>query len=113
MFGYNVQDWSQNNGMGEELIPGATNRPLYAQPTYSNHGLQQAGFLARRRTASRGVVLPDAVDRAQAGYTGMYVGNIRRAATSVNYACRTWAIARVGTQDLIVNGVDVGVEFVY
>ena len=35
MFGYNIQNWSQENGIGAELVPGATNRLLYAQPTYS------------------------------------------------------------------------------
>src|SRR5262249_49596162 len=39
MFGYNTQNWSQENGIGFELVPGATNRLLYAQPTYSQHGL--------------------------------------------------------------------------
>ena len=41
VIGANDGDLRQNNGIGAELVPGATNRLLYAQPTYSEH---QAAF---------------------------------------------------------------------
>jgi hypothetical protein len=43
----------------------------------------------------------------------MFVGNIRRAATSVHYKLPDFGYRDSGTQDLLVNGLDLGVEFVY
>ncbi len=113
LFGYNTQNWSQENGIGAELVPGATNRLLYAQPTYSTHGLQKRDFspVAELRLESA-YYLTQAV-ALKVGYTGMYVGNIRRAATSVKYYLPDMGYRESGTQNLITNGVDVGVEFVY
>jgi hypothetical protein len=113
MFGYNTQNWNQENGIGAELVPGATNRLLYAQPTYSTHGLQKRDFspVAELRLESA-YYLTQAV-ALKVGYTGMYVGNIRRAATSVRYFLPDMGFRDSGTQNLITNGVDVGIEFVY
>ena len=37
-FGYNIQDWSQSNGIGQELIPGATQSSLVrAADVYASH----------------------------------------------------------------------------
>ena len=44
MFGYNVADWDQIGLMGEGLIPGALNQPLYARPTAFSHGLREQEF---------------------------------------------------------------------
>ena len=44
MFGYNIADWDQIGLMGEDLIPGALNRPLYARPTAFSHGLREQEF---------------------------------------------------------------------
>jgi hypothetical protein len=49
----------------------------------------------------------------KAGYTGMFVGNIRRAAPSVLYSLPDMGYLDAGTQDLLINGFDFGVEFVY
>jgi Putative beta barrel porin-7 (BBP7) len=113
LFGYNTQNWHQENGIGAELVPGATNRLLYAQPTYSTHGLQKRDFspVAELRLESA-YYLTQAV-ALKVGYTGMYVGNIRRAATSVKYFLPDMGYRDSGTQNLISNGVDVGIEFVY
>ena len=113
MFGYNTQDWNQENGIGADLVPGATNRLLYAQPTYSTHGLQKRDFspVAELRLESAYYLTQNVA--LKVGYTGMYVGNIRRAATSVKYFLPDMGFRDSGTQNLITNGVDVGVEFVY
>ena len=47
------------------------------------------------------------------GYTGMYVGNISVRRRPCDTTCRTWATAIPATQNLISNGVDFGIEFVY
>jgi hypothetical protein len=41
------------------------------------------------------------------------VGGIRRAAPSVRYALPAFGYNDAGTQDLLVNGFDLGVEFIY
>jgi Putative beta barrel porin-7 (BBP7) len=113
LFGYNIQDWDQINGIGEELIPGATNRLLFGQPTYSTYGLQRHAF------SPVGELRVDAayyVTQSVAltfGYTGMYVGHVRRAAPSVRYYLPDMGYREAGTQDLLVNGFNFGVEFVH
>jgi hypothetical protein len=111
MFGYNTQDWSQNGRIGDSLIPGAQNRLLYARTTQFNHGLQQQEFspVAELRVetsykVSKSVAL-------KAGYTGAFVGNIRRAATSVHYNLPDMGYLEAGTQDFLINGVNFGIEF--
>lgn len=111
LFGYNVQDWRQVNGLGTEFIPGATNRPLYAQPTYSSHGLALQDFspVAELRVEmayrfSQSVALT-------AAYNGMFVGNVRRAAKSVRYSLPDMGFLDSGTQDVVINGLSFGVEF--
>jgi hypothetical protein len=114
LFGYNVADWSQFGLMGEELIPGALNRPLFARPTAFSHGLQENEFspVAELRVQSsyhltRSFAL-------KLGLTSTYVGNIHRAAPSVHYRLPEMGYNDdAGTQTILINGVDFGVEFVY
>jgi hypothetical protein len=113
MFGYNVQDWNQINGIGEELVPGATNRLLYAQPTYSAHGLQQEDFSPVGELRVDAAYYLTQSWALRFGYTGQFVGNIRRAATSVRYFLPDMGYREAGTQDFLVNGFNFGVEFVH
>jgi hypothetical protein len=114
MFGYNVADWSQFGLMGRDLIPSATNRPLYARPTAFSHGLQEQEFspVAELRVQSsyhltRSFAL-------KLGFTSTYVGAIHRAAPSVYYRLPDMGYNDdAGTQTLLINGVDFGAEFIY
>ena len=113
MFGYNTQDFDQIGLVGEELIPGALNRPLYARPTAFTHGRQERDFspvaelrLQAKYSFTRSFGL-------NVGYTGMFIGNIRRAASSVHYKLPDMGFLDSGTQDMLVNGFDLGVEFVH
>lgn len=111
MFGYNTADWDQTGLMGENLIPGAVNRLLYARPTAFSHGLQEQEFAPvgeLRFQASYQVTKSFAI---KAGYTGMYMGGIKRAATSVRYRLPDMGYANSGTQDFLSNGLDLGIEF--
>jgi hypothetical protein len=113
MFGFNVADWHQVGLMGEELIPGAVNRPLYARPTAFGRELVEEQFSPvgeLRLQASYHVTKAAAL---KFGYTGSYVGNIRRAAPSVRYFLPDMGYVDTGGEDLIMNGFDLGVEFVY
>jgi hypothetical protein len=114
MFGYNTADWDQFGLMGEGLVPGALNQPLYARPTAFSHGISEREFspVAEMRLRARYHIT--SAFSVTAGYTGMFVGNIRRAAPSVLYALPAFGYNHeAGTQDLFVNGLDLGVEFVH
>lgn len=113
LFGYNTQNWDQENGIGFELVPGATNRLLYAQPTYSKHGLSFGQFSPVGELRLEAAYYVTQAFALKAGYTGMYVGNIKRAATSVRYYLPDMGYRNSGNQELISNGVDLGIEFVY
>jgi hypothetical protein len=113
MFGYNVMDWRQENAIGAELVPGATNRLLYAQPTYSYHGLSFDDFSPVGELRLESAYYLTKALALKLGYTGTYVGNIKRASTSVRYYLPDMGYRDSGKQDLISNGVDMGIEFIY
>jgi hypothetical protein len=72
----------------------------------------KATFEAVRRSAMRletAYYLTQAF-ALKAGYTGMYVGNIKRAATSVKYYLPDMGYRNSGNQELISNGVDLGID---
>ncbi len=113
MFGYNVANWNQVGLMGEELIPGALNRPLYARPTAFAHGLREQEFAPvgeLRVKASYHFTKSFALNF---GYTGSVISNIRRAAPSVRYALPDFGYVDAGSQTMLTNGFDLGVEFVH
>ncbi len=113
MFGYNVQDWSQTASMGSGLIPSGTNSLLYGRPTYTVQGRQKEEFSPvgeLRVEASYHLTKAFAL---KAGYDGMYVGNVSRAAQSVRYYLPMMGFKDGGTQNLVVNGFHVGLEFVH
>jgi Putative beta barrel porin-7 (BBP7) len=113
VLGYNAQNWRQENGIGTQFIPGALNRPLYAQPTYSQHGLVKEDFSTVGELRLEAAYFVTQAIALKAGYTGMYVGNVRRASTSVKYALPDMGFRDSGTQNLISNGFDLGIDFVY
>ena len=49
----------------------------------------------------------------KAGYTGSFAGNIRRAATSVLYRLPDMGFVDTGGEDFLINGFDLGVEFIH
>jgi Putative beta barrel porin-7 (BBP7) len=112
-FGYNVENFRQADGMGEELIPGALNRPLFLQPTFSHYSLMKDDFspLGELRVETSYYLTQNF--SLKLGYNGMYVGNVRRAADSVRYFLPDMGFQDRGTQNLLVNGVNFGVEFVH
>jgi len=113
MAGYNIANWNQVGLMGADSIPGALNRLLYMRPTALNKGLQADEFAPvgeLRVAASYHVTSAFALHM---GYTGSVIGGIKRAATSVKYSLPEMGYVDRGTQELLINGVDFGVEFVH
>ena len=113
MFGYNVQDWAQTAAMGSGLIPGAVNSTLYGRPTWSEHGLRKEQFSPVGELRVEAAYHLTKAFALKLGYDGMYVGGVRRAAQSVHYYLPTMGFKDAGTQNLVVNGFHLGVEFVH
>ncbi|MEX0641585.1 MAG: BBP7 family outer membrane beta-barrel protein, partial [Pirellulales bacterium] len=113
LFGYNIANWDQVGLMGEELIPGALNRPLYARPTAFSHGLREQEFAPVGELRVKASYHFTSAFALNFGYTGSFVGNIRRAAPSVRYALPDMGYVNTGGENLLINGFDLGVEFVH
>jgi hypothetical protein len=113
MFGYNVADWDQIGLTGFGLVPGALNQPLYARPTAFSHGLREQEFspVAELRVQASYHIWKAAA--LKFGYTGSYIGNIRRAAPSVRYRLPDMGYVRTDGEDFLINGFDLGIELVY
>jgi hypothetical protein len=99
--------------MGEELIPGALNRPLYARPTAFSNGLREQEFspVGELRVQASYHIWKGAA--LKFGYTGAYLGNIRRAAPSVRYRLPDMGYIDTGGEEFLINGFDLGAEFIY
>ena len=113
LFGYNVQNWEQTYALGEDLIPGEHNHPLYFTPTWGTHGRQYQDFspvaemrvqLSYQLTTGLAVKL---------GYNALFVDNIRRAAQHVRYNLPDMGFVDGGTSEIFINGVNMGFEAVY
>jgi hypothetical protein len=113
MFGYNIANWDQIGLMGEELIPGALNRPLYARPTAFSHGLREQEFAPVGELRVHASYHFTRAFALKFGYTGSYLGNIRRAAPSVRYSLPDMGYVDTGGENILINGFDLGVEFVH
>jgi hypothetical protein len=112
-FGYNVENWRQQDGIGEELIPGALNRPLFLQPTFSHYSLFKNDFSPMGELRVEATYYLTQNFSLKLGYNGMYVGNVRRAADSIRYFLPDMGFEDRGTQNLLVNGASFGIEFVH
>lgn len=113
LLGYNTQDWTQYGVIGSDLIPGGLNEPLYGRPTYFSYGLQKRSFCPVAELRVETAYHLTKAFALKAGYTGMFVGNIRRAAPSVRYYLPEMGYQNAGTQQLVINGLQFGVEFVH
>ncbi len=113
LFGYNIANWDQEGLMGEELIPGALNRPLFARPTYFAHGLREQEFSPVGELRVKAKYQLTQAFSLNFGYTGSAMANIRRAAPSVKYALPDMGYVDAGTQTMLSNGFDMGIEFVH
>jgi hypothetical protein len=99
--------------MGADSIPGGLNRLLYMRATQLNRGLQVQEFAPvgeLRVGASYHVTSGFALN---IGYTGSAISGIKRAPSSVKYALPDMGYVDNGTQTMLTNGVDFGVEFVH
>ena len=109
MLGYNRTDVDQQGVFGEELIPGALNRPVVARTTASTDGAVFDEFSpVGELRAMLKYRLAESVS-LQVGYTAKYVGNVHR-----SYATTAWNAPEFGlndiTDEIFTNGLSFGVE---
>lgn len=107
--GYNVVDVDQSGIFGEELIPGALNRPSTGRTTTSQDGIRYDEFspIGELRAQLRYRVA-DSIT-LQAGYTAKYVGNIHRGGDSTAWNAPDFGI-HDHTSDIFTNGLNFGIE---
>jgi hypothetical protein len=99
------------SSIGQDLMPGQYNRPLYAQPTSSVDNVDDefATILSvMRLQASR--VLNENVS-IHLGCSGNYVGDVRYATDSLNLQLPRPVITDSATQDLFITTVYTSLEF--
>jgi len=113
LLGYNIGDLSQENGIGELLAPGALNRPLLLQPTYSTYGRQENTFspvVEFRADVKYQLTRSMAL---QMGYTALFIDNISRASQLVEYNLPNMGLGQGGEQEVFINGLNFGIEMRY
>ncbi|MEN1679006.1 MAG: BBP7 family outer membrane beta-barrel protein [Planctomycetota bacterium] len=112
LLAYNLQRHEQDNLLGEDLAPGALNRPLLLQPTTTNYGQQVDSFSPHvefradmRYSLTRNVAF-------KLGYTAQFTDSITRAAPLVRYRLPDMGFRDTASgQNIFINGVNFGVEF--
>jgi hypothetical protein len=115
LLGYNIQDFEQTASLGQSLVPGQYNRPLWFPATYSVHGKQENEFspVAEMRVQAS-YQLTSAV-ALRLGYNLIFVDNISRSSAQVRYELPRMGFReeQVGRQEILINGVNFGFEAVY
>lgn len=115
LFGYNIQNFDQTASLGQDLIPGQLNRPLYFSPTYSVHGKQENFFSPTAEMRVQASYQLTTAFALRLGYTAVFVDNISRATNQVRYELPRMGFndGTAGKQEIFINGVNFGVDVVY
>lgn len=107
--GYNIVDVDQYGIFGEELVPGALNRPVVARTTTSQDGERFNEFSPLGEIRAQVQYRIAESISLQAGYTAKYVGNIHRGSTATAWNAPDFGV-RNETGDLFTNGLNIGIE---
>ncbi len=113
MLGWNISNWKQHGGIGLNLVRGHYNQPLYLNPTTFEHG-QSRGDLSP--LAELRVDASYRISKAVAlrlGWSGFYVGNIRRAHSGVKYYLPMMGFKEGNREATLVHGANFGFEVNY
>ena len=115
MLAYNVVDKGLNGIFGEELIPGAVNRPILGRTTTTVVGDRDDDFspvielrLEARYKITRALAF-------KVGYTGKFIDNIQRASRALGYTAPNFSFTSADQtkSDIFINGVNGGFELRY
>lgn len=106
---YNIVDHRQNGIFGEELIPGALNRPINGRTYTSVDSKHEDDFspMAELRAEARYKITKALA--VTVGYKAKFIDNIQRSSDAVVYS-NEWGI-NSKKSDVFINGVTFGVEF--
>ncbi|NOY40937.1 MAG: BBP7 family outer membrane beta-barrel protein [Planctomycetes bacterium] len=114
LFGYNAANLSQTAALGQDLVPGQLNKPLYFPPTYANHGKLEKEFSPVIEVRLQTSFQVTGAIALKLGYTATFIDNIRRASQQVKYELPNMGFRDgAGTQDIFINGVNFGFDVVY
>src|SRR5690606_30918848 len=114
MLGYNIQNWEQVGFIGEDLLPGRANHPLYARAKSFSYGRSEDALspVAELRT-NLSYNVTDSI-ALKLGYTGTFANNISRAGNHVDYAFydqgKVMGFRDAGNEQIMVNSVNFGIE---
>jgi hypothetical protein len=110
--GYNIQDMTQEGGIGQNLRPGGVNSLLYGQPTYFAYGRQANFFSPLAEMRVEGSYQVTSSFALKLGYTAMFTDNITRASQITRYRLPDMGFRedQIGKQTIFMNGVDFGLE---
>ena len=113
LFGYNITDMKQWGAIGEDLMPGALNRLVHAQPTAFSYGQREDHFSPMAELRVEGSYQITSALALKLGYTGIFADNITRASQIVTYRLPDMGMSDGGNEEVFINGVDFGFEAVY
>lgn len=114
LFGYNINDLDQVGAIGEDLVPGALNRPASAQPHAVSYGRQENFFSPVAEMRAECSYQFTSSIALRLGYTATFVDNITRASQTVNWFLPDLGIRdNAGQQDIFINGADFGFDVIY
>lgn len=112
LFAYNVQNFEQNTMLGQGLVPGQYNKPIYFATTVADHGKQENDFSP---TTELRADLNYQLTRSVAlriGYTALFIDNVSRAASQVRYELPRMGFRddQAGKQEVFMNGANFGFD---
>lgn len=113
LLGANIQDTDQVGGIGEDLAPGAVNRPVAAQPTFVSYSRRDDNFSPVIEFRAESSYQLTSAIALKLGYTAMFIDNITRSAHTVRWYLPDLGLLEGGEQDIFINGAHVGVEVVH
>ena len=110
MFGVNIQDQDQIGAIGQDLVPGALNRPANAQPHAVRYGRHKETFspLIEFRAESSYQITNSIA--AKLGYNATFIDNITRAHSTMRWYLPDLGILEGGQDNIFINGINFGLE---
>lgn len=115
MLAYNIQNFDQTAALGEDLVLGQHNHPLWFPASYTTHGKTENDFSPAVELRAQGSYQLTRSIALKLGYTAVYIDSISRASAQVKYELPQMGFRdnTDGDQEILMNGFDTGFELVY
>jgi hypothetical protein len=111
--GINDVEMAQSNGIGAELTPGATNRLLYAQPTYSENFETSSEFTPTGMLWAEAGLQITKKATLRVAWSGIFADNVYLAQDRVRYYLPDMGFQDAGNQRFIQQLFFCGIEVVH